>query len=72
MVLNIYPADTSTWHYHNYVWSSDKLETVFETLNKIQDNGMIHLNSSISTTEVIHNDPLPTLLRLAKLMTVHI
>ncbi|KAI1157043.1 hypothetical protein F4825DRAFT_471459 [Nemania diffusa] len=46
-------VDTSTWHYHNYVWSSDKLETVFETLNKIQDNGMIHLNSSISTTEPV-------------------
>ncbi|KAI0197904.1 hypothetical protein F4808DRAFT_473476 [Astrocystis sublimbata] len=63
-VLNIYPADTSTWHYHNYVWSSDKLETVFETLNKIQNHGqappklgvsygMIHLNSSISTTKPV-------------------
>ncbi|ORY71065.1 uncharacterized protein BCR38DRAFT_415840 [Pseudomassariella vexata] len=30
----IYPREIDTWHFHNYVWSQDKLETVFEEMNK--------------------------------------
>ncbi|KAF5968611.1 6-hydroxy-D-nicotine oxidase [Fusarium bulbicola] len=37
--LKIYPAKIKTWHYHNYYWRQDKLETVFRALNKLQDNG---------------------------------
>ncbi|KAI1119042.1 hypothetical protein F5Y14DRAFT_119457 [Nemania sp. NC0429] len=64
MKLKIYPKKVPTWHYHNYVWSQDKLEQVFKQLNKIQDNGkappklgvsygMVHINSTVSKTEPI-------------------
>ncbi|KAI9680453.1 MAG: hypothetical protein M1822_007211 [Bathelium mastoideum] len=33
-VKKIYPKETETWHYHDYTWTQDKLETVFETLNQ--------------------------------------
>ncbi|KAK4077743.1 CAZyme family AA7 [Trichoderma aggressivum f. europaeum] len=39
--IKIYPKKANTWHYHNYVWSQDKLETVFAALNKFQGMGQI-------------------------------
>ncbi|OTA08263.1 FAD-binding domain and SignalP-predicted secretion signal [Trichoderma parareesei] len=39
--IKIYPRKASTWHYHNYVWSQDKLEKVFEALDKFQGKGQI-------------------------------
>jgi hypothetical protein len=39
--IKIYQRNASTWHYHNYVWSQDKLEKVFEALNKFQGKGQI-------------------------------
>ncbi|KAI1660859.1 FAD-binding domain-containing protein [Daldinia decipiens] len=62
--LKIYPKKVETWHYHNYFWTQDKLETVFEELNKIQDHGkspvllgssygQIYMNQSLSKTEAI-------------------
>jgi FAD/FMN-containing dehydrogenase len=61
--LNIYPRKVDTWHYHNYAWTQDKLETIFETLNRIQGNGttpaklavsfgQVSLDPSYSKTEV--------------------
>ncbi|KAI8965610.1 FAD-binding domain-containing protein [Daldinia sp. FL1419] len=62
--LKIYPKNTDTWHYHNYYWTQDKLEKVFEELNKMQDDGrapvlmgssfgQISINQSVSKTEAI-------------------
>ncbi|RFU76457.1 fad binding domain-containing [Trichoderma arundinaceum] len=39
--IKIYPRQVSTWHYHNYVWSQDQLESVFKALNKFQGKGQI-------------------------------
>ncbi|KAL7944096.1 hypothetical protein V8C42DRAFT_358776 [Trichoderma barbatum] len=39
--IKIYPQKGNTWHYHNYVWSQDKLEEVFGALNKFQGKGQI-------------------------------
>lgn len=61
--IKIYPKKANTWHYHNYVWSQDKLETVFAALNKFQGTGQIptlmgvnfgqfSIEPQISTTEV--------------------
>ena len=63
--VKIYPKPTTTWHYHSYIWTQDKLEAVFEELNKLhtQDNGTmppllsvetgaIAVDPAISTTEV--------------------
>ncbi|KAF2685189.1 FAD-binding domain-containing protein [Lentithecium fluviatile CBS 122367] len=62
--LNIYPRKIDTWHYHNYAWTQDKLETIFETLNRVQGNGttpaklavnfgQVSLDPSYSKTEAI-------------------
>lgn len=37
--LQIHPRLVDTWHYHNYIWTQDKLEQVFETLNTFHGNG---------------------------------
>ncbi|KAL7802203.1 Glucooligosaccharide oxidase [Trichoderma aethiopicum] len=62
--IKIYPRKTSTWHYHNYVWSQDKLEKVFKALNRFQGKGQIpalmgvnfgqfSIEPSISKTEAV-------------------
>ncbi|PTB63072.1 FAD-binding domain-containing protein [Trichoderma citrinoviride] len=62
--IKIYPRKASTWHYHNYVWSQDKLEKVFGALNKFQGKGQIpalmgvnfgqfSIEPSISKTEAV-------------------
>ncbi|OQE43750.1 hypothetical protein PENCOP_c003G01409 [Penicillium coprophilum] len=62
--MKIYPRLVDTWHYHNYVWSEDKLETVFEELNKLHNNGNtpvlmavnfgeFGLDTKISTTKAV-------------------
>ncbi|KAK8070920.1 FAD-binding domain-containing protein [Apiospora hydei] len=35
----IYRRKIDTWHYHNYVWSQDKLEILFERLNSFHKDG---------------------------------
>lgn len=68
--IKIYPMKSTTWHWHNYYWTQDKLETVFEELNKIQDNGstpalwgasylQISFNRTISETEVCQSSFQP-------------
>ncbi|KAJ5952081.1 CAZyme family AA7 [Penicillium vulpinum] len=37
--MSIYPSQVDSWYYKNYVFTQDKLETVFEQLNKLQNNG---------------------------------
>ena len=44
--LKIHPKETSTWHYHNYVWAGDKLEQVFSALNTL------HHGNGTGTTPV--------------------
>lgn len=61
--LKIYPKDLDTWHYHNYIFTQDKLEPFFEALNVFHNNGStpVHMglnmgglamDDSISATEV--------------------
>ncbi|RYP55563.1 hypothetical protein DL769_010120 [Monosporascus sp. CRB-8-3] len=62
--LNIFPREPETWHYHNYMWSQDKLETVFEELNRFHNKGntpvlmavnfgQISVQPSVSETEAV-------------------
>ncbi|KAI0532242.1 hypothetical protein GGR58DRAFT_523389 [Xylaria digitata] len=62
--LKIYPHGAPLWHYHNYIWTQDRLETVFEELNNLHKNGSTPLpmavefgyftfNSTISQTEPV-------------------
>lgn len=61
--LKIFPRNMDAWHYHNYAWSQDHLEKIFEELNKFQGNGsapvsqavnfgQVSINPSFSKTEV--------------------
>lgn len=67
--IKIYPKKANTWNYHNYVWSQDKLETVFAALNKFQGTGQIptlmgvnfgqfSIEPQISKTEVSLHDQI--------------
>ncbi|KAI5867522.1 hypothetical protein GGS23DRAFT_612662 [Durotheca rogersii] len=62
--LNIYPRLVDTWYYRNYVWTQDKLETVFEEINRFHNNGtepvdmayevgVYTMNYSVSSTEAV-------------------
>ncbi|KAH5267276.1 hypothetical protein HBI82_225000 [Parastagonospora nodorum] len=66
IVKKIYPREIDTWHFHNYTWTQDKLETVFETLNTFHKSyngttppkmgvnfGSIIMDRSISTAEAV-------------------
>lgn len=37
--LQIHPREVETWYYKNYIFEQDKLEPLFEKLNKFQNNG---------------------------------
>jgi hypothetical protein len=37
--LKIHPKKLDTWHYHNYVFTQDKLEPFFKALNTFHNNG---------------------------------
>lgn len=63
VVEKIYPREN--WYQKTYTWTQDKLETIFEALNKFHKSangttparmganyGSIIMNTSISTTEV--------------------
>lgn len=61
--LKIYPKNLETWHYHNYIFTQDNLETFFRALNAFHDDGNTPvlmgmnmggflMNTSISKTEV--------------------
>ncbi|KAI1811313.1 hypothetical protein GGS20DRAFT_563641 [Poronia punctata] len=65
--LKIHPRLVDTWHYHNYIWTDDKLEQIFEEIIKFHksDNGTTPLgmglnvgtfekNASISDRAVIN------------------
>lgn len=71
--LKIHPREVDVWHYHNYIWTEDKLEQLFEEANKLHADGntpvnmalnvaTFVLNQSISETEVC---PVLGYLRLA-------
>ncbi|KAH7625607.1 hypothetical protein B0T09DRAFT_413072 [Sordaria sp. MPI-SDFR-AT-0083] len=37
--MNIFPVGPKTWHWHNYIWRGEQLETVFGALNAFHNNG---------------------------------
>lgn len=73
--LKIYPRKVDSWHYHNYIWKQDQLETVFKELNKFHDNGntpvlmginfgLYMMDANVSDTEVRHTLPYNFISRL--------
>ncbi|KAI3324037.1 FAD binding domain-containing protein [Xylariaceae sp. AK1471] len=64
--VKIHPRPENTWHWHSYVWTGDKLETVFEEINKLHrsvngtapvllglESGIYTVDSNISKTEPV-------------------
>nr|BDX35617.1 FAD-linked oxidoreductase StrQ [Stachybotrys sp.] len=69
--VKIYPRPTHTWHFRSYIWTQDKLETLFEELNKLHtsdngttpplvafEQGLLIMNTSISETEASNHPVL--------------
>lgn len=64
--LKIHPAEKHPWYYRQYVFTGDRLEALFQELNRFQHNGtsspqtvagsfgVYAIDASISTTEVNH------------------
>jgi len=50
--LKIHPRKISTWHYHNYLWSQDKLELVFKTLNTFHNKGKTPVLMGVNFGEI--------------------
>ncbi|KAK7931188.1 hypothetical protein PG985_001900 [Apiospora marii] len=46
--LRIYPRGPDTWHWHNYVWTGDKLERLFDEANKLHGDGDTPVNLALS------------------------
>ncbi|KAK2035762.1 FAD-binding domain-containing protein, partial [Colletotrichum somersetense] len=46
--LNIFPRGLDTWHYQNYIWRGDKLDAVFDTLNKFHNNGKTPVDMALN------------------------
>ncbi|TLD22417.1 hypothetical protein PspLS_08029 [Pyricularia sp. CBS 133598] len=46
--LKVYPRGPDTWHYHNYVWKGEKLEAVFDALNKFHGNGTTPVDMAVN------------------------
>lgn len=46
--MNIFPRGPETWHYHNYMWRSDKIDDVFNALNAFHNNGSTPVNMAIN------------------------
>lgn len=66
--LKVWPREVELWHYHNYVWTEDKLEALFEEANKIHKDGntpvnlalnfnSFTVNKTISEDKVSHSVP---------------
>lgn len=66
--LKIYPRLYDTWYFKIYIFTQDKLEPLFEELNKLQNNGtqpinmaaqfgMYLINTNFSKTEVSSYSP---------------
>lgn len=55
--LKIHPRSPrlETWYYHNYIFTQDKLEPLFEELNRFQNNGttpkLMAINEGIYTVD---------------------
>lgn len=59
--LKVHGRTTDTWHWHNYWWTGDKLEAIFEAINALHTSyngttpplmgmeaGALHINTTVS------------------------
>ncbi|KAI0460033.1 hypothetical protein F5B21DRAFT_523915 [Xylaria acuta] len=53
--LKIHPRQVNTWHYHNYIWTEDKLERLFEEANKLHKDGNTPVNMALNINSFVQN-----------------
>lgn len=53
--MKIFPRGPDTWHYHNYVWTGDKLDDVFNALNEFHGNGTTPRNMAVNFGNFLMN-----------------
>ncbi|KAK6081581.1 FAD binding domain-containing protein [Seiridium cupressi] len=46
--LKVWPREVELWHYHNCVWTEDKLEALFEESNKLHKDGNTPANMALN------------------------
>lgn len=56
--LNIYPREVDTWHYHNYIWTQEKLEELFTVANEFQGDGDIPVNMTTNFVTFMINETI--------------
>ncbi|ETS80418.1 hypothetical protein PFICI_07947 [Pestalotiopsis fici W106-1] len=53
--MTIWPLEDTTWHWHNYIWRGDQLETVFDALNTFHGNGTTPVNMAFEVGNFVMN-----------------
>jgi hypothetical protein len=53
--LKIWPREVDVWHYHNYIWTEDKLEELFTEANKLHKDGNTPVNLALSYSSITLN-----------------
>lgn len=56
--MNIFPRGPDTWHYHNYIWRGDKLESVFNALNEFHGNGSTPVDMAFNVGNFVMNSTI--------------
>jgi hypothetical protein len=58
--MKIWPKGPKTWHYHNYIWRGEHLETVFNKLNSLMGNGTTPINMVSAAGSLFMNTTIST------------
>ncbi|KAE8373962.1 hypothetical protein BDV26DRAFT_284671 [Aspergillus bertholletiae] len=56
--MNIFPRGPDTWHYHNYVWRGEQLESVFNAINEFHGNGSTPVKMAFNVGSFLMNDTI--------------
>lgn len=62
--MKLFPRGPDTWHYHNYIWTGDKLDAVFTALNNLHQKGKTPVNMAANwgfywmNTTISNTDPV--------------
>lgn len=53
--LKIHPREVELWHYHNYIWTEDNLERLYDAANKLSENGNTPVNMALNFNSFVLN-----------------
>lgn len=53
--LKIHPREVDIWHYHNYIWTEDHLEALYEAANELHKDGNTPVNLALNVNSMVLN-----------------